>query len=234
MCYFTEMICVLHDDDKSKNDTTKIIPFNKESLEKCQNILKIRYKAGLKYSSKTLPDDLNNKYGYHISRYRWFVALPFKYRDETTADNSSSDTSITDINFPIRGKVNEESSLCTRSKCTSLKPLSGFRKEMDKSIAIIKTNKGKMLFSTSMTAEDAIKRKTKNSKTTSIKEKLGEVAFILRRTIMDAETTPLPEKITVADIANGEIDVPDILEEFMTNSICVPNYRRQTDTKKGE
>ena len=105
---------------------------------------------------------------------------------------------------------------------------------MDKSIAIIKTNKGKMLFSTSMTAEDAIKRKTKNSKTTSIKEKLGEVAFILRRTIMDAETTPLPEKITVADIANGEIDVPDILEEFMTNSICVPNYRRQTDTKKGE
>ena len=105
---------------------------------------------------------------------------------------------------------------------------------MDKSIAIIKTNNGKMLFSTSMTAEDDIKRKTKNSKTMSIKEKLGDVAFILRRTIMDAETTPLPEKITVADIANGEIDVPDILEEFMTNSICVPNYRRQTDTKKGE
>ena len=69
----------------------------------------------------------------------------------------------------------------------------------------------------------------------SIKEKLREVAFILRRTIMDAETTPLPEKITIADIANGEIDVPEILEELMTNMICGPNYRRRIKTlKKGE
>ena len=124
MCYFTEMICVLHDDDKSKNDTTKIIPFNKESLEKCQNILKIRCKAGLKYSSKTLPDDVNNTHGYHISCYRRFVALPSKYRNEVTADYSFSDTSITDINSPIKGNINGESSLYTRSKCTSLKPLS--------------------------------------------------------------------------------------------------------------
>ena len=70
MCYFTEMICVLHDDDKTKDDTTKIIPFNKESLEKCQSTLKIRCKAGLKYSSKTIPDDVNNTHGYHIACYR--------------------------------------------------------------------------------------------------------------------------------------------------------------------
>ena len=123
MCCFTEMICVLHDDDKSKDDTTKIIPFNNESLEKCQNVLKIWCKAGSKYFSKTLPDDIN-KYGYHISCYRQFVALPSKYKDETTADNSSSDISITDINSPIMGNINEELSLYTHSKCTSFKPLS--------------------------------------------------------------------------------------------------------------
>ena len=118
------------------------------------------------------------------------------------------------------------------SSPASQKLLEKTRKEMDESIAIIKTNKGNMLFSTNMTVEDAIKRNTKNNKTMSIKEKLREVAFILRRTIMDAETTPLPAKITIADIANGEIDAPEILEEFMTNMICGPDYRRRTDTKK--
>ena len=43
---------------------------------------------------------------------------------------------------------------------------------------------------------------------------------------MDAETTPLPEKITILDITNGEIDIPEMLEEFMTNMICRPDYRR--------
>ena len=54
----------------------------------------------------------------------------------------------------------------------------------------------------------------------------------MRRTIIDAETNPLPEKITIADIANGEIDVPEILEEFMTNRIFGPDYRWQFDTKE--
>ena len=89
-----------------------------------------------------------------------------------------------------------------------------------------------MLFSTNMTVEDAIKRNTNNNKTMSIKEKLREVAFILRRTIMNAETTPLTKKITIADIANGKIDVAKILEEFMTNMICGPDYRSRTDTKE--
>ena len=107
----------------------------------------------------------------------------------------------------------------------SQKLLEKIRKEMDKSIAIIKPNKGNMLFSTNMAVEHAIKRNTKNNKTISIKEKLREVAFILRRTIMDAETTPLPEKITILDITNGKIDIPEMLEEFMTNMICRPDYR---------
>ena len=118
------------------------------------------------------------------------------------------------------------------SSPASQKCLEKIRKEMDKSIAIIKTNKGNMLFSTNMTVADAIKRNTKNNKTMSIKEKLREVAFILRRTIMDAETTPLLEKITITDIANGEIDIPEILEEFMTNVICGPDYKRQINTKE--
>ena len=126
MCYFTEMICVLYDDDKTKGDTTKIITFNKESLEKCQNILKIQCKAGLKYSSKTLPDEINNTYGYHISCYRQFPALQSKYRDEATTEYLFSDASINDINSLIKGNINKEPSLYTRSKCTSLKPLSAF------------------------------------------------------------------------------------------------------------
>ena len=88
-----------------------------------------------------------------------------------------------------------------------------------------------MLFSTNMTVEDAIKRNTKNNKTMSIL-KLKEVAFILRRTIMNAETTPLTEKITIADIANGERDVPKILEELMTNMTRRPDYSSRTDIKE--
>ena len=43
------------------------------------------------------------------------------------------------------------------SSPASEKLLEKFRKENDKSIATIKTNKGNMLFGTNMTVEDAIK-----------------------------------------------------------------------------
>lgn len=89
--------------------------------------------------------------------------------------------------------------------------LEKLRKDMDKSIAIININKGNILFSTNMTVKDAIKRNTKNKKTMSIKEKLRKAAFILRRTIINAERTPLPEKITIADIENSDRDVPGTL-----------------------
>ena len=44
---------------------------------------------------------------------------------------------------------------------------------------------------------------------------------------MDADAAPLPEKTTTAGIEKGEVDLPEILEEFITNMIC-----RQTGTKE--
>ena len=57
--------------------------------------------------------------------------------------------------------------------------LEKFRKEMEKKHCN-KSNKGNVIY-TNMTVEDAMKRSTSMNKTMIIKEKIREVAFVLRR-----------------------------------------------------
>ena len=79
-----------------------------------------------------------------------------------------------------------------------------------------------------MTVEDAIKFQLCNSTTFTLKSKLQELAFTLRKEIMDTESHKLPDNLTVDNIEKEEINEPDILHEFLQNVTCGPDYKRSS------
>ena len=58
-------------------------------------------------------------------------------------------------------------------------------------------------------------------------KKLKEVAFFLRKCIMNADKAYLPEKLTLPDIFAGEIQTPPELKEFLTSLIMGYDSRRE-------
>ena len=62
--------------------------------------------------------------------------------------------------------------------------------------------------------------------------KIRDVAFALRRIIMETKKTPLPQTITIGDIIAGEVEIPNTLEQFFTYLVCGPKkVHGHTDTK---
>ena len=112
------------------------------------------------------------------------------------------------------------------------KLLEKIQKQMDGKISTAKCTKGNLLFCSAMTIEDALKSQSNKNKTTGIQAKLRDAAFLLRQAIMEAEIHPLPDNLTIEDIGKGEIDVPDIVQEFLQNVISGPDYRRKTEAKQ--
>ena len=80
--------------------------------------------------------------------------------------------------------------------------------------------------------EDALNRQSKNNGKTSITAKLREASFFLRQAIMEADVNTLPDNVTIEDINKVEVDVPEVVKEFLQNVISGPDYRRKTETKR--
>ena len=55
-----------------------------------------------------------------------------------------------------------------------------------------------------------------------IKNKIKDVAFILRAAIRYAERRPLRQNITLEEIQIGEVDVPELVELFCQFLVCGP------------
>ena len=49
---------------------------------------------------------------------------------------------------------------------------------------------------------------------------------------METDKHPLPERLTVDDIINGETEVPDTLFQFFNNLVCGPDKRRGATESK--
>ena len=61
---------------------------------------------------------------------------------------------------------------------------------------------------------------------------IREVALLLRKSIMTAEKTPLPESLTLKDILKGEVQVPSNVSLFFKYLIAGPDSRRWKQTIK--
>ena len=91
------------------------------------------------------------------------------------------------------------------------------------SVAISKgrTRRGNIIYDASLSVEEILRKET----LTSTKEdvKIKEVAFLTRKSILDCKHQPLPENITLEDVKKGEVETPEILENFLTYLIAGPD-----------
>lgn len=89
-----KLVCVIC--GKSKD---KIILFNENTLEKCQEILLIRQLHKLKYKDVVLPLNVNLKDGYHTHCHKNFLAVMKKYYDNTSRESDIRQSGIVIINI---------------------------------------------------------------------------------------------------------------------------------------
>ena len=78
--------------------------------------------------------------------------------------------------------------------------------------------------------EEALRKQNQRSHRVNVK--IRDVAYALREAIMNSEKTPLPDNLTIEDIANGEVNVPEIVTQFFQHLICGPDSRRWQQSMK--
>ena len=84
------------------------------------------------------------------------------------------------------------------------------------------TKRGNIIYSSSLNEADAFRNEI-SFEQTNISNKVREVAFIRRKEIMEAEKTDLPQNLQLEDLMSGEVQIPDILLQFMTLLITGPH-----------
>ena len=107
------------------------------------------------------------------------------------------------------------------------------RKHFKEAICIEKgsTNKkSSIVYSTVLSLQDALLKQ--NDCSADIKNKIKDVAFILRAAIRDAERRPLRQNITLEEIQNSEVDVPELVDLFGQFVVCGPVCGTETDSRK--
>ena len=91
-----------------------------------------------------------------------------------------------------------------------------------------KTIRGNLICSKEYTQEEALRKFDKKN----VQAKMKDVALMLRNAIFHAPFDALPDDIKQRDISKGEIQAPDILNQFMTYLIGGPILTKEDKTKK--
>ena len=76
-----------------------------------------------------------------------------------------------------------------------------------------KTKKGNIIFSSSLSSEEALRQEICLKNDDQVK--VRDVAFLPRRSILNAKRNPLPEHFKLTDIFQGETEVPEKLRQFL-------------------
>ena len=92
------------------------------------------------------------------------------------------------------------------------------------------TKRGSIIFSASLEVEEALRNEVCFQN--KLKTQIREVAFELRKSIMNAETKTLPNELQLQDIIAGEIEIPDIVLQFFSCLIGGPDIRRGKSAAK--
>ena len=99
-------------------------------------------------------------------------------------------------------------------------------------ITITKSIKGRgmIIYSSSIDVEEVVRKQ--QSEKTNANTQLKNIAFKLREAVFNAENRQLPANLTIQDVKRGEIDVPDIICQFLTYLIGGPDTRRSNSPPK--
>lgn len=95
-------------------------------------------------------------------------------------------------------------------------------KKYPKGISVIQNNKRKIV-----KPYTGVVLKDSDFSLLQDEEIVQKAAVILRRSIRELEKKPIPEKILVSDLMNGECKVPDILTDFYNILLSGGAYRRK-------
>ena len=90
--------------------------------------------------------------------------------------------------------------------------------------------RGNIVFSSKLSVKDAV-RSAFNSKNEN-EVKLRDVAFSLRKSVLNSKHYPLPGDIKLQNIFKGEIDIPEELIFFLTHLIKGPDSRSGNTVQK--
>ena len=188
-----------------------------------QNDAKLSPK-GLKELSKTQKEGEKSTTEWHFSRdahHRAFETLILYINEEIL--NKKEVFFLADINKYYEDIVCELlGSKETNYNASKLEEK--IKNHFEEKIVILKgeTIRGNIICSSEYSAEEGIRLADKKK----LKSKIKDLAFTLREKIMDADVKYLPEELTVEDIYNGEIEVPDLLTTFITYLIVGPDITR--------
>ena len=87
-----------------------------------------------------------------------------------------------------------------------------------------KTRRGNIVFSSSLLTEQACR--TQYSKVISHEMQIRDVAFKLRQEIKNTTSIKLPEHLKAEEISKGEVEVPDLVQNFFKFLIGGPDSRK--------
>ena len=81
-------------------------------------------------------------------------------------------------------------------------------------------------------AEDAVRSAFNSHNQNEVK--LRDVAFSLRKSILNSKHSPLPDDISLQNILKGEIEIPEDLKSFFTHLITGPDSRLGNTERKSQ
>ena len=100
----------------------------------------------------------------------------------------------------------------------------------DISISSGRSRKGNVVYSATMSLEEAIRKV--DVKDNDFKGKVREMAVILRKEIFKAKRPLLLKDLKLLDIGQGEIEIPELISIFSKNLIAGPDSRLWKGSRK--
>ena len=92
------------------------------------------------------------------------------------------------------------------------------------------TKRGKIVFNSKMLLEDTLRKENDIKRRLEIQ--LSDAALALREDLRKQSPEKLPENLKIADIFQGEVNVPDNLHLFLNYLISRPDPRKQSSSNK--
>ena len=93
-----------------------------------------------------------------------------------------------------------------------------------------KTKRGNVVYLSTLSKEEALRKQY--CTVTKDNVQIRNIALKLREAILEAETKKLPENLTLEDIKEGEVKVPEVVNQFMSYVIGGPDKRKWKNTTK--
>ena len=93
-----------------------------------------------------------------------------------------------------------------------------------------KNKRGNVVYSSALSVEEALRKQY--CTVTNDNVQIRNIALKLREAIMEADIKKLPENLTLEDIKEGEVKVPEVVNQFMSYVVGGPDKRKWKNERK--